>query len=110
MYRQDPNDSTKLSPVGRPKDFFAQVKAPAQNVVTTSPAQVLINNTGSYYFMYGTGSLGTTHSNKADYDLGCVINAGSAGLPVKLDISPMAWSGSAGGHKTGDISFVYRGG
>ena len=41
------------------------------------------------------------------YNLGMTVLT-TGGTPIRLDIQPCAWSGSAGG-LVGDVTFVYKG-
>ena len=112
------NSRYKQEPKGLPASAFGSVKTPAVLVVTKNPSYVLINQTGSYAFLYTTtASRGTTYGIPEDYTQGIVIEGSGQG-PIKLDISPVAWSGSftsvgsadGGTVQTGDVTFVYRGG
>jgi len=109
-YQADSTDSEKSGPKALSREAFGQATAPGEQVVQNAPWYVLVNSTGSYHFCYSTtGSIGSTYHAPSDYSFGIKI-PGAAGQPVKLDINPVAWSGSDGSYHTGDISFVYRGG
>ena len=97
----------QVGPKALPKEAYGNATTPAQYVVQKTPWYVLVNNSGSYHFLYGTtGSIGGTITS--GYALG-IKNGGASGQPMRLDINPSAWSGSAG-TVTGDVTFVYRGG
>tara|TARA_B100000287_G_scaffold207269_1_gene195554 strand:- start:279 stop:665 length:387 start_codon:yes stop_codon:yes gene_type:complete len=84
--------------------------------LTEAPDYVLINTSGSYHFAYdATGSYGTSlvaHKDAHPFIKAVEIplNAGS-GYPLRIDISPNAWSGSTLGgttsFPTGSVTFVY---
>ena len=113
MYKQDPDDSRKQIPQPLIKTSMGRAITPTILEQYANPSHVFINNSGSYYFRYDcTGSAGDTPDG--GYELGMHIAPGSqGGAPVKLDINPCAWSGSALNTKaalgTGDVTFVYRG-
>jgi len=131
-YIQDPNDSTKLVPVAQNTVLVREARVPAQLVINKRPDYILVNNTGSYAFLYDTtGSLGgTSHylANNANetFVTGSVLNVVSTGSgsiaeinsgkilvnPVKLDINPVAWRRTDGGLTAGlvgDVTFVFQG-
>ena len=100
------------------KRAFGKVTTPAPTTISHNPWYVLVNNTGSYDFLYETtGSMDGKSRGGAIgevYTPGIVVNSVGQG-PIRLDINPVAWSGSipnapGGTHQTGDVSFVYRGG
>jgi hypothetical protein len=100
--------SFKSEPKGLPAEAFGQAMTPAEQVVQKTPWYVMINNSGSYHFLYSPAStLGATVTS--GYTLG-IQTKGALGQPVKLDINPSAWSGSDGTYAAGDVTFVYRGG
>ena len=120
MYIQDDNDSKKQSPPIRREGFhnYRNGKATAPGPMTASalPSYVVINNTGSYSFAYGTDvSVGTVIGNSpAKYEQAVITNNNS--IPLRLDISPSAWSGSdaagnfvdaKGSFLAGNVTFVY---
>ena len=87
---------------------FHRAMTPAATVIHKNASHVLVNNSGSYHFAYDCDSA-VDH-----YELGIHIAPGAqAGVPVRLDISPCAWSGSALNNEsactTGDVTFVYKG-
>ena len=104
-----PNGEYKSEPRALPQEAFGQAITPAEQVVHETPWYVLVNNSGSYNFLYSTtGSIGSTYGGASNYSLGINI-PGALGQPIKLDINPSAWSGSDSA-TTGDITFIYRGG
>ncbi len=106
-YQADSTDGEKSGPKALPQEAFGQATAPTELVVQKSPWYVLINNSGSYDFLYSaTSSIGATATE--GYIPG-IKARGASGQPVRLDINPSAWSGSTG-TSTGDVTFVYRGG
>ena len=97
---------------------FPKAVTPAISTIAKNPDHIFINNSGSYYFKYDTtGSIGDSDAGgDSPYEFGMNINKGATGIPIKLNISPCAWSGSYGSiddsggtHKAGDVTFVYRG-
>ena len=108
MYKADPNDSTKQIPKGLSAKAFSNATTPAAGVLTLNPSYIMINNSGSYGFIYShTGSLGTTITNYgAEYTTGSIH---SSGTPIRLDINPTAWRRNDAAGAVGDVTFVYRG-
>ena len=95
---------------------FPRAMCPAASTITKNPDHIMINNSGSYYFKYDTtGSIGDSDAwGDSPYELGMIVDKGAGGFPVKLNISPCAWSGSGATSgvntpKTGDVTFVYKG-
>tara|TARA_B100001778_G_scaffold289167_1_gene257948 strand:- start:269 stop:673 length:405 start_codon:yes stop_codon:yes gene_type:complete len=88
--------------------------APAALTVQKAPSYVVINNKGEYKFAYAlTASIGTALVDDTQAHLfitGSILDADAG--PVRLDISPSAWADASDGQagKTGDVTFVYRGG
>jgi len=106
-YQADPGDNTKQSPKALPQKVYSNAVAPAIATVQKNPWYVLVNNPGTYYFLYNSTASITGETHGEDYVHGITIDDASQG-PVRLDINPMAWSGSAA-LSTGDVTFVYRG-
>tara|TARA_R110001583_G_scaffold164559_1_gene317065 strand:+ start:1310 stop:1717 length:408 start_codon:yes stop_codon:yes gene_type:complete len=104
-------------------ELVREARLPAACVLQPRPNHVIINNSGSYAFLYtSTGSSGgTSHYNADDSTAGNEIwvtgsmvlhdTAGAiAHLPIKLDINPVAWrqiDGTITGN-TGDVTFVFN--
>ena len=111
MYEADPNDNTRQQPRALSSKAFSNAITPSDGVLTTNPSYILINQSGSYGFIYEhTGSLGTTISNgNSEYTTGSVILSAAGGLPVRLDINPTAWHRNDAAGAVGDVTFVYRG-
>ena len=87
--------------------IFSNATMPAQKTKQKNPNHIIINQTGSYSFLYShTGSLGSTLTGMV-YTSASIITSNQS-LPIRLDISPCAWQGSGLG-RTGDVTFVYRG-
>ncbi len=97
----------KSFPKGTPQQAFNHATAPATATVQKNPAHVLVNTSGSYYFLYeSTSSIGSI-THEENYILGLSTDNIRQG-PIRLDINPVAWSGS--GHATtGNVTFVYQG-
>jgi len=111
FYKADPNDSTKQIPKGLSRKSFSHAETPTAEIVTQNPSYILINQSGSYAFLYeNTGSIGGTIDSRGGYITGSVIDIGMHGLPVRLDINPRAWRNTEDtvAH-VGDVTFVYRG-
>ena len=110
------------APLPQGKKSVGMATAPAVTTMVERPSYVVINNTGSYHFCYqSTASLGGTVTGSDSYADGDdqFILAGnfkndgddSDSVPnVRLDIQPVAWSGSGDGdnYLTGDVTFVYK--
>jgi hypothetical protein len=101
-----------------------QALVPSKEIIYNRPDYVLINNTGSYSFLYATtGSVGDNAPNLAasftgvntdkGYITGSIINAAGAYqgniTPTKLDINPVAWTRIDATGAVGDITFIYAG-
>ena len=113
MYQANSNNTSgkareqKQSPRPLPKSAFGSVVAPGKYVIHDRPSYVMLNNAGMYKFIYSTtGSVGGYSDGEA-YATGSVLDADAG--PTRLDIQPVAWGGDTAG-KTGDVTFVYRGG
>ncbi len=105
--------SYQQGPRPLPKSAFGRVTTPAPATIQPNPWHILVNNTGSYFFLYDTTASEHGVSEGETYTQGIVVRSQGQG-PIKLEISPLAWSGSAeqipGTLNTGDVTFVYRGG
>ncbi len=117
-YQADPDNGEKSGPKALPKEAFGKITVPAPTTISQAPWYVLVNNTGSYDFLYETTASVNGKSRGGTigevYTSGIVVGSLGQG-PIKLDINPVAWSGSiphasSAGVQTGDVSFVYRGG
>ena len=99
------------APAGNVKRHaFSYATTPAEKTKVDNANHVFINNSGSFYFLYrATGSEAATAANYTFGIKGGGDPEGSVSSPVRLDINPCAWSGSDGPHRTGDVTFVYRG-
>ena len=86
-------------------DFFSNATMPAQKTKQKNPDHIIINQSGSYSFLYQhTGSLGSSVTGMTYVSGSNVDNLSS---PIRVDISPCAWQSNNG--NTGDVTFVYRG-
>ena len=113
FYKPDPNDSTKQVPISNNRVLIKEAKTPAINVVTTRPDHVIINNTGSYAFLYSTTcSLGGTSTTEVYITGSNVKSRTSVGsfAPYKLDINPVAWKRCEADSDAaaGDVTFVFK--
>ena len=100
MYSVDPDNIFKSVPKARPVEAHGRATIPSPQEINNRPDYVILNNSGSYLFAYESGSLDT-------YVTGSVIKDVTSGIPVTLEIQPVAWD-SVGGAK-GDVTFVYKG-
>jgi len=98
-----------------PTSAFGKTTLPALLITQDRPDHVLINQTGSYYFLTSTtASLGGT--TDAETYVKTAVAPTTSYLPIKLEFNPVAWSGSAAEAGTGtvlisgDVSFIYKGG
>ena len=118
LYKVDPNNSKKQIPVVNNRVLVKEVATPAEKTISKRPDHVLINQTGSYSFLYTTtASLGGVEATLANYVSGAAVRFFSgvgAVTPTKLDINPVAWyrddtatNGPNGA--TGDVTFVFKG-
>ena len=97
-YKQDPNNASKQVPDSPNfSETYNEATTPAKQVIVERPNYVVLNTAGNYSFMYNSGSF------PAAYVSGSTIGEDMG--PVKLDIQPLAWDGSAG---TGAVTFVYK--
>ena len=128
-YRKLPpseGNQTKQVPAVINRIPVRQALVPSKEIIYNRPEYVLINNTGSYSFLYATtGSVGDNAPNLAasftgdntgkGYQTGSIVHglsgAGEHGsiTPIKLDINPVAWSRIDATGNVGDITFVYAG-
>lgn len=113
MYQADSNNTAavareqKQTPKPLPASAFGSVIAAEKYTIYDRPSYVMLNNAGMYKFIYETtGSVGGFSDGEA-YATGSVLDADAG--PTRLDIQPVAWGGDTAG-KTGDVTFVYRGG
>jgi len=103
----------KQGPKALPKSAFGSATVPTELTVYERPSYIFVNTTGSFHFMNSTSSsIGKLDAN-GTYDFGIRVNTVSQG-PIRLDINPYAWSGSAeiGGKSfpVGSVTFIYQGG
>ena len=118
MYTPDTTNASSNSSSMMPQGIdgnvvFSKASTPAILIKQKNPSHIFINNSGSYYFNYQTSaSMGDTVHNGWDFGMHLAPGA-QGGVPVRLDIQPCAWSGSALNNeskcKTGDVTFIYRG-
>mgnify|MGYP003648251348 CR=1 FL=1 len=121
-YIQDSDNAAKQVPNLR-AELVREAGIPAPLVIQPRPNHVIINNSGSYAFLYtSTGSSGgTSHYNADDSTAGNEIWVtgsykihGSAGghgpFQLKLDINPVAWrqTDATISGTTGDVTFVFN--
>mgnify|MGYP005827077377 CR=1 FL=1 len=115
MYQADSNNSSSGSrdqtqtPRPLPESAFATMTAPAEATIQERPSHVVINNAGTYKFLYlTTGSIGGTTDETEAFVTGSILDADAG--PVTLRINPVAWKSGGAVGKVGDVTFVYRGG
>ena len=128
LYKQHPDDTKKTHPVVNNRVLVKKAITPAKEVIYRRPDHVVLNNTGSYAFLYATtGSVGANapnliapyaaDANSGDptegYVTGSFVNGGGAAeaivTPFKLEINPVSWVRTDATGTTGDITFVYAG-
>ena len=100
-------------------ELIKEARITSSLIIQSRPSYVMINNSGSYAFLYTTtGSIGgTSHYNADDstsgnetWITGSVSNHVGGNYPYKLDINPVAWrqcDGTITGN-VGDITFVFN--
>ena len=108
-YIQDPNNpSGSQIPGPQPDNYYDKAIAPTQCSMSKTPNHVLVTKTMTLPFGFFFGSSASfaavdeTDSSNYDSDWGLVT------VGTKLDIHPLAWSGSS--VDNGNIRFVYKGG
>jgi hypothetical protein len=118
FYKKDPNNSNKQVPNGPPKNFYGRVTQPVELSASKTPNYVIINTKPN------DGDLGLYLGSSADFSASAAIESinnvgpalsgsqhytrftnGALPLGTKLDLHPVAWSGSGWG-----VTFVYSGG
>ena len=94
-------DGTKQKPKVRDGiGFYSHATCPAVDTATKRPTYVMVNAPGTYKFSYSNTPA------TANYITGSVLVDDNG--PIKLDISPTAWSQTDAAGTLGDITFVYR--
>ena len=120
MYQSDSNNTTavareqKQTPKPLPRSFFGKSTVAEQLTIYQRPSYVLVNQTGSFSFMYETTSSIGKMDVDGTYDLSHMHRAKDS-HPTRLDIHPVAWSGSCHpgtltNDMSGSVTFVYQGG
>ena len=102
-----PNAEEKQIPKSLPGNYSHVSKADTPAIATAGlrADHVFIHTSGSYNFSY----------DGTNYEAAIKVTPGDGmgNLPLRLDINPLMWSGSAvagtGTLATGDVTFVYRG-
>ena len=99
-------------------ELIKEARVEGPGVIQDRPNYVMINNSGSYGFLYHTTASkgGTSTYVAAENALqemwitGSVSNHVGGGYPYKLDINPVSWrqlDGTITG-TTGDVTFVFN--
>ena len=76
---------------------WSHATCPVKETKTKRPTYVMVNAPGTYKFSY--------ENTPTNYITGSVLVDTNG--PIKLDISPTAWSQTNAAGTTGDITFVY---
>jgi len=110
------DDPRKSYPKPIPVKSFGQAKAVPVTKIAHRASHVIVNTSGSFNFLYETtcseGSLSGGVEGGGETYVPAITVHGDA-EPIRLDINPVAWSGS---RRDGDlddanaVTFVYRGG
>ena len=110
MYKVDPNNSKKQVPVVQNRQMITVATTPAEMVIQERPQQIVINNSGSYGFIYNQTSQSVGHSATTStlYTSGSFFGGINGGNPFTLPIQPVAWKKLYGTAKTGDVTFIYE--
>ena len=114
FYKADPNNPSKQIPVVNNRRLITTAETPAEHIISKRANEVIINNSGSYAFLYNntSQSIGDTCTDahgQTQYTTGSVYNVtAGAGGPISLPIQPIAWRRTVGTAKTGDVTFIYR--
>jgi|TARA_R110000824_G_scaffold211056_2_gene396964 hypothetical protein len=118
-YTADSDDNTKSMPKSIPVKSFGRAIVPAVETVAERASHVIINASGSYHFLYETSCSEGSVSHNTGAGSGAgetyeqAITIKDDGAAIRLDINPVAWSGSrfkSAPVEAGDVTFVYRGG
>jgi len=108
--------SNKLVPSPRPGYLEPNVTTPAPAVITARPSYVLVKDDRGddvSFCFEATGSMGSTIEDAAQISW---VNFGEVNLRNggtnggRIDVSPLAWSGSHASAAAGDVIFVYNDG
>jgi len=104
------NVNEKSGPKGLPASAFGKATAPTEQTIQERASYVILNNAGTYKFLYETtASIGGKSTDSGEtYITGSVIDADAG--PVTLRINPVAWKSGGAVGKVGDVTFVYKGG
>ena len=120
LYKQDSNNTNKTVPSINTRILVKKATTPAKEVIQRRPDSVIVNNTGSYAFLYATtgsvgdnapmlaasyGAIAGKHPSEG-YVTGSIVRRDSI---VKLEINPVSWVRTDATGTTGDITFVYAG-
>ena len=104
-------------------ELVKEARLPGPLLIQNRPNHVIINNSGSYAFLYTTtGSVGgTSNYDRAEtaklevwvtgsYRIHDSAATATSHLPIKLDINPVAWRQTDGtlNGTIGDITFVFN--
>ena len=109
--------SNKLVPGPQPGYLKPNATTPAPAVITARPSYVLIKDDRGddvSFCFEATGSIGSAVIE--DESTGEWVNFGEANLRnggsngERIDVSPLAWSGSHASAAAGDVIFVYNDG
>ena len=110
------DDPRKSYPTPTPVKSFGQARSVPVTQVAERASHVIVNTSGSFNFLYETtcseGSLTGGVASGGETYVPAITVHGEA-EPIRLDINPVAWSGSRHDGSLSDadaVTFVYRGG
>ena len=101
-------DGWRQEPAARPQSYWPRVSSPDAQTTQSAPTYVLITNDGgqSVGFCFHVDECTTSDGYTIMHNnAGASATAADATTNVKLDISPIAWSGSS----EANVVFYYRG-
>tara|TARA_Y100001963_G_scaffold20927_2_gene26879 strand:+ start:354 stop:743 length:390 start_codon:yes stop_codon:yes gene_type:complete len=108
--------SNKLVPSPRPGYLEPNVTTPAPAVITGRPSYVIVKDDRGddiSFLFNATGSIGSTITDDAQIswvNFGQYKDPTEVGNDARVDVSPVAWSGSHASAAAGDVIFVYNDG
>tara|TARA_Y100001963_G_scaffold109228_1_gene151009 strand:+ start:2310 stop:2663 length:354 start_codon:yes stop_codon:yes gene_type:complete len=107
-WKQDPNDSSKMVPIVS-NNTRPSATTPPTGEIQYRPAYVIVGNDrdGLFFNFSASGSQGDNCNSVSSTTDGTWVNFGTFPDGTRLDIAPMAWSGSNASTAAGDVIFVY---
>jgi len=116
-YKQDPNDPKKQVPGELTDQHYDNSTVPVRNIITKTPNYILVTaaTDGPTGFFFGSSASFAKKATIEDVTNSNALtgsqhynNFGTLPAGTRLNIHPLAWSGSVG--DAGKIIFMYKGG